>query len=160
MTRHSVLTHAADALANEGTLERSGRVIEIIARQFGYAGIEITADDLRTALDAVSEDHPSCFGPMPALSTHQGAWGLEYRFRPSTEVQDAHRACIDAVYAVTDTMDRTKHPTTLKDGSTVEIETTRPHAFAVAMGHLRVRWAKGNLTTPRPSTIKRWVGIA
>jgi hypothetical protein len=91
------------------------------------------------------------------VSTHYGPFGLEYRFRPTSEVKDAHRACTDAVYAVTDTMDRTPRPYTIKSGETLSIETVRPRAFATALGHLRVRWAKNNFTVPRESTIRQWV---
>lgn len=159
MSRSTVLSHVAFALANEGSIEKSGVVLEGIARQLGYAGVEVTPEDLRQALDGVSVVCPSSFGPRPPVSTHYGPWGLEYRLRPSSEVKDATRACTEAVYAVTDTMDRTPSPVTI-NGQEVEIETTRPRAFATALGHLRVRWAKGNFAVPLPSTIKRWVGLA
>jgi len=160
MSRTAVLANPAAALSNEGVIERNGNVLLGITRQLGYAGVNVTARQLAVALDRDSVDHPSVFGPMPALSTHYGTNGTEYRFRPTDEVRDATRACVDAVYAVTDTMDRTPQPVTLKDGSTIEIETIRPHAFAIAMGHLRVRWAKGNYSKPRAATIRRWVGLA
>jgi hypothetical protein len=155
-----LLRNIANALASEGSVERSGQVMKNIATQLGYAGIQVTVDELTTALDAVAVSHPSCFGEMPPVSTHYGPWGLEYRFRPSDEYRQAVRACVDAVYGVTDTMDRTEHPTTLPDGSSVRIEKTRPHAFAVAYGHLRLRWAASNFNVPRAGVIRRWVGIA
>jgi len=163
-SKTAVLANVTLALANETALEQNGQCLKGIAAQIGYAGIKVTSDELVAALNAVSETCPSCFGPMPPLSTHYGPWGLEYRLRPTPEVRDATRACVDAVYTVTDTMDRTPKPVTCKNNrgnlETIEIETVRPRAFATALGHLRLRWAAGNFTTPRPSTIRRWVGIA
>jgi hypothetical protein len=157
MDRITILANIPNALANEGNLERNGVCIRGIVDQLGYAGITVTRDEIVAALDAVSVSHPSCFASMPAVSTHQGPYGLEYRFRPSTEVKDATRAGINAVYGVTDTMDRTPRDHTIKGGQVVQIETVRPRAFATALGHLRARWAKNNFTVPPESTIRGWV---
>jgi hypothetical protein len=157
--RTVVLTNIVNALANEGSIERNGNVIEGIANQFAYAGVQVSAQALRNAVDAVAEVCPSVFlATQPVVSTHYGPWGMEYRVRPSDEVRTATRACIDAVYAVTDTMDRTPTTITVK-GQDLSIETIRPRAFAIAMGHLRIRWAKGDFSVPPATTIQKWVGI-
>ena len=146
-----------DALANETAIERNGQNLRSVSRQLGYAGIKVTEAEITEALDAVSVVCPSVFGEQPAVSTHYTSWGTEWRLRSNRYREDV-RPCMDAIYAVTDTLDRTPEDITLNDGSTVSIETVRPRAFAIGMGHLRVRWAQGNFTPPRPSTVRRWIG--
>lgn len=159
--RTAILANVVNALSNEGSIERNGQVLQGIANQLGYAGVKVTVQDLRTAIDAVAEVCPSTFSNnQPVVSTHYGCWGLEYRFRPSTETYNATRACIDAVYTVTDTMDRTPSTIGLSDGKTVKIETVRPRAFAKCMGHLRIRWAKGDFSVPKAETIRKWASIS
>lgn len=157
--RTTVLTNIVNVFATEGTVERNGNVIEGIAQQLGYAGVKVTAQDLRNAIDAVAEVCPSTFlAVQPVVSTHYGSYGPEFRFRLASDIQQATRACIEAVYAVTDKMDRT--PSNIQvNGQTVQIETIRPRAFAIAQGHLRVRWAKGDFSVPSASVIAKWVGI-
>lgn len=155
--RQSILSNVVAVFSGEGSVQMHGTMLKNIARQLTYAGVQVDDQDLRTALDAVSVTCPSVFAEdRPTVSTHYGMCGMEYRFRASDETRVAVRACIDAVYAVTDTLDRT--PTTIEiDGQSMLIETIRPHAFAVSMGHLRVRWAKGDFSVPKAATIHRWI---
>jgi len=155
-TAATIVKNIRRALANETSIEKNGQRLRLVATQLGYAGIEITAEQLTQALDAEAVACPSVFGPMPAVSTHYTSFGTEWRFRHEMGTKAKVFDCIQAVYAVTDTMPRTPQPVTLRDGSTIEIERIRPRAFARALGHLRVRWAQGNFGVPRPTTIRRW----
>lgn len=158
ITRKSLLSNIALALADEHTVERNGRVIENIASQLCYAGVEVSASDLRTALDAVASPPASVFNAVqPSLERRQGHWGEEYRFRPSEETYTAARACIEAIYRVTDTLDRTPVKYPLPTGGVVELETTRPRAFAICMGFVRTRWARGNFKVPSEAVIRAWL---
>lgn len=158
MTETTLLKNIDRALADCGSLERNGQVIETLVRQLSYAGVSVSVGEVREALDAKAEHCPSTFAEQPFLSLNYGAWGKEYRFRPSTAETLAMRSGVEAIYEVTDKLDRT--PTkkvAFDDGSTTTIETIRPRAFAKAMGHLRIRWAQGDLSTPRPKTIETWI---
>lgn len=152
-----ITRNIVNALANETAIERGGNTLKLIVGQLGYAGIKVTEAQVSQALDDASDVCPSTFGEQPPVSTHYTSWGTEWRLR-SNRNRDDVRPCIDALYAVTDTLDRTPNDVGLRDGSTISIETTRPRAFAKGMGHLRVRWAQGNFTIPRESTIHRWIG--
>ena len=140
-----VLSHVTDALADESSLEANGSNIKHIARSLAYAGVDVTADELRTALYKAAQTHPSVFEPYPLISVSGGTWGSEFRIRTPRDKAKQVRKCIDAIYAVTDRLDR--------NGG----DHLRPRAFAVAKAHMRVRWAYGKFGVPRPGTILQWI---
>jgi hypothetical protein len=147
-SKRIVLSNVILALGSEQSLERSGRVIAYIASQLAYAGVAVTADELRVALDEQCEADEmvqrAVGGGPRVIELREGPWGSEYRIRLAPEALRAWRACIEAIYAVTDTLDRSG------------TDSVRPRAFAIAVGHLRVRWARGQLSAPKPAVIRGW----
>lgn len=174
MSRNAALKNILDTLSDTQSVERNGSTLKGVASQLNYAGVKVTVEQLREALDDACESCPSTFLPMPEASSHYGPNGTEYRLRRPEALRQA-RACIDRVYEVTDELDRTLvelFPAERNRGTQrspfgpfggpmpkplrLPIEIIRPRAFAICMGYLRKRWAKGNFAVPNKGTVNRW----
>jgi hypothetical protein len=147
MSKRVVLSNILSTLADTQSLENREGAVSSLVRNLGYAGVRVTADEILDALTEQAVAFPSCFGVQPVLSRHYCPWGQEFRIRQPDAVR-ASRAGIEAVYEQTDRLPRVND-----DGG---IELVRPNAFARSLGHLRVRWAKGNFSVPRAATIRGW----
>ena len=146
------MSNVLGALSDLTSLANSSRALQGLSEQLAYAGVNVSVGELGAALEQVSVSCPSTFQNPPPISQHYTPYGTEYRIRQRDALKQA-RACVDAVYAETDLLPRSYDPNLLGGGV---IEMYRPNAFARCLGHLRVRWAKGNYSVPRPSTIRRW----
>ena len=144
--KSTILRNVLNVVADEKSITSSEGGFGSIIRQLGYAGIHVSASELISALDGKVETCPTVFGQTPPYRKGYCTLGMEFRF--DNPNYSKARNSIERVYEVTDTLDRTTNDR--------GYERIRPTAFAICLGNLRVRWARGNFSVPSKKTVEGW----